>query len=173
MDLMTQWTEISTRYSLEEILQQKKGLERRSDEKSQPAAFHEDVTQTLERFDPEAQAIKKNDVKFYGYLIGTTILHDRSPCLYKEARSNSSFASGSNKTNAGARPQHLGRGSTKNNPCLRSGLKLKMECLEVLKAQLIADVRREATPFMSAETLLKMRERRFCNQGEKRERLLL
>jgi hypothetical protein len=26
MDLMTQWTEISTRYSLEEILQQEKGM---------------------------------------------------------------------------------------------------------------------------------------------------
>jgi hypothetical protein len=69
--------------------------------------------------------------------------------------------------------QRLGRGSTKNNPCLGSGLKLHMESLEVLKAQLVGDVRRKATSFMSAKTLSKMRDRRFCNEGEKRERLLL
>jgi hypothetical protein len=33
--------------------------------------------------------------------------------------------------------QLLGRGSTKNNPCFRSGLQLHMESLEVLKAQLV------------------------------------
>jgi len=32
--------------------------------------------------------------------------------------------------------QHLGRGSTNKNPCLRSGLKLQMESLEVLRDQL-------------------------------------
>jgi hypothetical protein len=57
--------------------------------------------------------------------------------------------------------QRLGRGSTKNNPCLRSGLKLQMESLEVFKAQLIGDVRKKITPFISAKIILKMRDRRF------------
>jgi hypothetical protein len=41
-----------------------------------------------------------------------------------------------------------------------------MESLDVLKAQLVV----YATPFMSAKTLLNMRDRRLCNPGEKLER---
>ena len=44
------------------------------------------VTQTLERLDFEAEAIKKDDVKFYEYLISTTILHDCASRLFEEAR---------------------------------------------------------------------------------------
>jgi len=48
-----------------------------------------------------------------------------------------------------------------------------MDSLEVLKAQLVGDVRRKVRPFVSAKTLLKLTDRRLCNQGEKRKRLLL
>jgi hypothetical protein len=62
-------------------------LERRSGEKLQPAAFRGDVTETLQIFDPEAEAITKDDVKFCEYLISTAMLHDRASGLYKEAQS--------------------------------------------------------------------------------------
>ena len=91
------------------------------------------MTQTLERFNPGTEAIEKDDVKFYEYLISTAIFHERASLLYKESRSESSFASDSKKTGAGTKPPVSGRGSTKNNPCLRSGLKLGMESLKVLK----------------------------------------
>ena len=55
--------------------------------KLQPAPFREDVTQTRERFDPEAEAIQKDDVTFYECLISTAILHVCASHLYKEARS--------------------------------------------------------------------------------------
>jgi len=112
MDLITQWTEISTRYNLEEIVQQKKSMRAWREglvEKLQPAAVREDVTQILERFDFEAEVLKKDDLKFYEYLISTVILHDRASRLYKEARSKSSFASRSKKTDAGAKPPTSGK----------------------------------------------------------------
>jgi len=130
------------------------------------------VTQTLERLDFEAEAIKKDDVKFYEYLISTAILHDLASRFYKDPRMKSSFGSGSKKTDVVLNQQRLGKWSTANNPCLRSGLKLQMKTLEVLKAQL-GDVRRKATPFISAKALLIMRDIRFCSPGEKREKLLL
>jgi hypothetical protein len=77
--------------------------------KLQPAAFQEDVTQILERFDPKAKAIKKNDVKFYEYLMSTAILHDRASRLCKEVRSKSSFDCGTKKTDAGAKPPASGK----------------------------------------------------------------
>jgi hypothetical protein len=40
------------------------GLEKRYGEKLQAAAFQKNVTQTLERFDPEAESIEKDDLKF-------------------------------------------------------------------------------------------------------------
>ena len=77
--------------------------------KLQPAAFQEDVTQTLERFDPEADAIKKDDVELYECLISTAILHDRFSGLYKEVRRKSSFGSGSKKTDVVLNQQRLGK----------------------------------------------------------------
>jgi len=67
--------------------------------------------------------------------------------------------------------QRLGRGSSNNNPCLRSELKLHVESLDIFKAQLVGDLRTKATPFMSAKTLLEMRERRFFNQGGNRKKI--
>ena len=67
MDFMTQWIEISTKYSLEEILQQKQWMKAWREglvKKLQPPPFRKDVTQTLETFETEAQAVKKNDSKF-------------------------------------------------------------------------------------------------------------
>jgi hypothetical protein len=52
--------------------------------KLQPAAFRQDMTQTLEIFDPEAEGMKKDDVKFYEYLRSTAILHDRASRLSEE-----------------------------------------------------------------------------------------
>jgi hypothetical protein len=62
----------------------------------------------LERFDPEAEAIRKDDLKFNEYLISVAILHDRTSRLYKKARGDSSFASGTKKTEAGAQPPESG-----------------------------------------------------------------
>ena len=97
MDLMTQWTEIRTRYNLEEILQQKKGMKAWREglvKKLQPLEFREDETQTRKRFDPEAEAIKNDDVKFYEYLTSTAIPHDLASHFYKDPRIKSSFGSG-------------------------------------------------------------------------------
>ena len=66
------------------------------------------MTETLQIFDPEAEAITKDDVKFCEYLISTAMLHDRASGLYKEAQSKSSFAFGSTKTDAGSKPPKCG-----------------------------------------------------------------
>ena len=112
MDLMTQWTEIRTRYNLEEILQQKKGMKAWREglvKKLQPLDFREDETQTRKRLDPEAEAIKNDDVKFYEYLISTAILHDLASRFYKDPRMKSSFGSGSKKTDVVLNQQRLGK----------------------------------------------------------------
>ena len=82
-----------------------------SAEKASASSFprRRDVTQTLERFDPEADAIKKDDVELYECLISTAILHDRFSGLYKEVRRKSSFGSGSKKTNTSAKPPVSGK----------------------------------------------------------------
>jgi hypothetical protein len=46
-----------------------------------------------------------------------------------------------------------------------------VESLDIFKAQLVGDLRTKATPFMSAKTLLEMRERRFFNQGGNRKKI--
>jgi hypothetical protein len=51
------------------------------------------VTQTLERFELEAEAVKKDDMKFYEYIISTAILHGRASRVYMEAKGKSSPAS--------------------------------------------------------------------------------
>ena len=81
--------------------------------KLQPTGFREDATQTLERFDPEGEAIKKDDVKFYEYLISSAILHDCASRLYKEARSKSCFASGKKNTDGGVKPPTCGKRKNK------------------------------------------------------------
>ena len=48
-------------------------------------------------------------MKFYEYLTSTAIPHDRAARLYKEARSKSSFASGTKKTDAGVKPPTSGK----------------------------------------------------------------
>ena len=147
MDLMTRWTEISTRYNLEAILQQKKGMKTWREglvKRFQSAASREDVTQTLEIIDPEAEAMKKDDVKFYEHLI--TGAGAQAPTSGKKKREKQSLLPIRTTTSHGK------SGSFEGPTCW--------------------DLRRKATPFMSAKTLLKMRDRRFCNQGEKSEILL-
>ena len=84
-------------------------MERRSGEKTSSSSFTRRHDADTWRFDPEAEAIKKDDVKFYEYLISTAIPHDRASRLYKEARSKSSFVSGTKKTDAASKPSESGK----------------------------------------------------------------
>ena len=77
--------------------------------KLEPTAFRENVTHTLERFDPEAEDIKKDDVKLYEYLIGNALLHERASCLYKEVLTKIHFASDGKRTYACDKPPASGK----------------------------------------------------------------
>jgi hypothetical protein len=173
MDLMMQFTETSTRYNLQKTLQQKNGVKAQRKglvKQLEPAAFWEQATQWLERFDVKQKLSK---MMMRGSMNISWVL----PFFMTATHASIRRRKASHLLPSVARRQmlvlsHQSVGKRKHEKQSLPPIRTKTSDWKSGSFQ-GPDERRNTTPFMSSNRPLKTRDRIFCNQGKRREGLQL